>query len=156
MVVFFFKQKTAYDRRISDWSSDVLLFRSGGGRRESKVNVEVEARVADRYVDTRLAEDITLRHAGICGRLREHAQPFEIHIVVAENSVDGHTGLRAADEPSEANVPVQTTSLRNGLAVRRKGPRQTGCGPHRSRQIDAVADDEQGTAREPDVERGGQ
>src|SRR3546814_17489735 len=58
--------------------------RCGGGRRESKVNVEVEARVADRYVDTRLAEDITLRHAGICGRLREHAQPFEIHIVRSE------------------------------------------------------------------------
>src|SRR3546814_5436720 len=64
---------------------------------------------------------ISLRHAGICGRLREHAQPFEIHIVVAENSVDGHTGLRAADEPSEENVPVQTTSLRNGLAVRKIG-----------------------------------
>src|SRR3546814_17474574 len=25
---FFFKQKTAYEMRISDWSSDVLLFRS--------------------------------------------------------------------------------------------------------------------------------
>src|SRR3546814_4038061 len=25
---FFFKQRTAYDKRISDWSSDVLLFRS--------------------------------------------------------------------------------------------------------------------------------
>src|SRR3546814_10774822 len=28
MLVFFFKQKTAYEMRISDWSSDVLLFRS--------------------------------------------------------------------------------------------------------------------------------
>src|SRR3546814_1804764 len=27
-VVFFFKQKTAYEMRISDWSSDVVLFRS--------------------------------------------------------------------------------------------------------------------------------
>src|SRR3546814_4180903 len=25
---FFFKQKTAYEMRISDWSSDVVLFRS--------------------------------------------------------------------------------------------------------------------------------
>src|SRR3546814_4989830 len=82
-------------------------------------------------------------HAGICGRLREHAQPFEIHIVVAENSVDGHTGLRAADEPSEENVPVQTTSLRNGLAVRRKGRSKIGCGHHRSRAVDAVAVDDQ-------------
>src|SRR3546814_4835460 len=28
---FFFKQKTAYEMRISDWSSDVLLFRSRVG-----------------------------------------------------------------------------------------------------------------------------
>src|SRR3546814_8284953 len=28
MLFFFFKQKTAYEMRISDWSSDVLLFRS--------------------------------------------------------------------------------------------------------------------------------
>src|SRR3546814_2812465 len=28
MGVFFFKQKTAYEMRISDWSSDVVLFRS--------------------------------------------------------------------------------------------------------------------------------
>src|SRR3546814_3629103 len=27
-VFFFFKQKTAYELRISDWSSDVVLFRS--------------------------------------------------------------------------------------------------------------------------------
>src|SRR3546814_10715187 len=26
---FFFKQNTAYEMRISDWSSDVVLFRSG-------------------------------------------------------------------------------------------------------------------------------
>src|SRR3546814_10231060 len=34
-VFFFFKQKTAYERRISDWSSDVWLLRSinqAGGR----------------------------------------------------------------------------------------------------------------------------
>src|SRR3546814_4813801 len=28
---FFFKQKTAYEMRISDWSSDVWLFRSASG-----------------------------------------------------------------------------------------------------------------------------
>src|SRR3546814_4717633 len=28
VVFFFFKQKTAYELRISDWSSDVVLFRS--------------------------------------------------------------------------------------------------------------------------------
>src|SRR3546814_6081136 len=28
MFIFFFKQKPAYEMRISDWSSDVVLFRS--------------------------------------------------------------------------------------------------------------------------------
>src|SRR3546814_4010706 len=35
VVVFFFKQKTAYEMRISDWSSDVCsadLLRGGGGK----------------------------------------------------------------------------------------------------------------------------
>src|SRR3546814_9157699 len=31
-VFLFFKQKTAYEMRISDWSSDVVLFRSIGGQ----------------------------------------------------------------------------------------------------------------------------
>src|SRR3546814_2142930 len=37
-VFFFFKQKTAYEMRISDWSSDVCssdLAGSGGGRRNA-------------------------------------------------------------------------------------------------------------------------
>src|SRR3546814_9924905 len=33
---FFFKQKTAYEMRISDWSSDVLLFRSLAVRRSGR------------------------------------------------------------------------------------------------------------------------
>src|SRR3546814_16940549 len=45
MFVFFFKQKTAYEMRISDWSSDVCssdlfprLFRAGPGRLPADVN----------------------------------------------------------------------------------------------------------------------
>src|SRR3546814_2785836 len=38
---FFFKQKTAYEMRISDWSSDVVLFRSAD-------LVEVAGLAADR------------------------------------------------------------------------------------------------------------
>src|SRR3546814_9120417 len=37
-VFFFFKQKTAYELRISDWSSDVVLFRSGQGGRQGNVS----------------------------------------------------------------------------------------------------------------------
>src|SRR3546814_163556 len=47
LVVFFFKQKTAYEMRISDWSSDVcasdLLSRTCGNRASMGKVVEVTA-----------------------------------------------------------------------------------------------------------------
>src|SRR3546814_4600018 len=47
LCVFFFKQKTAYEMRISDWSSDVCssdLFDAAGDR--GRQDVEVEGRHA--------------------------------------------------------------------------------------------------------------
>src|SRR3546814_8325277 len=38
--VFFFKQKTAYEMRISDWSSDVL-FRSPGGQQGVRLHLRL-------------------------------------------------------------------------------------------------------------------
>src|SRR3546814_5818792 len=49
-VVFFFKQKTAYEMRISDWSSDVCssdLIRSQQGAHMA-TKIEIPARDADR------------------------------------------------------------------------------------------------------------
>src|SRR3546814_18553518 len=37
---FFFKQKTAYEMRISDWSSDVVLFRSSRTNREGGIMLQ--------------------------------------------------------------------------------------------------------------------
>src|SRR3546814_9801868 len=44
--VFFFKQKTAYEMRISDWSSDVVLFRSSrpGLRRHLLSEIRTQGR----------------------------------------------------------------------------------------------------------------
>src|SRR3546814_13937067 len=46
-IFFFFKQKTAYEMRISDWSSDVVLFRSPilGQTGKSEVDRAVTVRV---------------------------------------------------------------------------------------------------------------
>src|SRR3546814_7925622 len=38
---FFFKQKTAYEMRISDWSSDVALPICGGGKHHARVDQPV-------------------------------------------------------------------------------------------------------------------
>src|SRR3546814_8955535 len=52
---FFFQQKTAYELRISDWSSDVVLFRSNGiiglsplqyGARTMGIAISAEDRVS--------------------------------------------------------------------------------------------------------------
>src|SRR3546814_5806522 len=43
---FFFKQKTAYEMRISDWSSDVL-FRSDGEGASKFIEIQVSGAVSD-------------------------------------------------------------------------------------------------------------
>src|SRR3546814_4385409 len=46
-IVFFFKQKTAYEIRISDWSSDVCssdLYRKRANRCEWKIRVAIRLR----------------------------------------------------------------------------------------------------------------
>src|SRR3546814_4643692 len=46
----FFKQKTAYEMRISDWSSDVCSSDLPGDRRRIRWRAEVQARQAGRHV----------------------------------------------------------------------------------------------------------
>src|SRR3546814_19892061 len=48
---FFFKQKTAYELRISDWSSDVCSSDLLGGLELAKRNVTTDPGVAVRYID---------------------------------------------------------------------------------------------------------
>src|SRR3546814_10247391 len=59
--VFFFKQKTAYEMRISDWSSDVCS--SDLGREVHDIGVEPGARSDD------VAEDVGIGAIGSQGRL---------------------------------------------------------------------------------------
>src|SRR3546814_11883608 len=54
VVFFFFKQKTAYEMRISDWSSDVCssdLMRSGRHRLLDQADLPFEFRIDDRSLD---------------------------------------------------------------------------------------------------------
>src|SRR3546814_8296074 len=53
MLFFFFKQKTAYEMRISDWSSDVCssdLFLFEGSRRAKSADAGIEE--LQKFVDT--------------------------------------------------------------------------------------------------------
>src|SRR3546814_8021168 len=59
--VFFFKQKTAYEMRISDWSSDVC---------SSDVQLQLDLLVAQMTVEKALAKGFARRGGGILARQR--------------------------------------------------------------------------------------
>src|SRR3546814_1609177 len=67
MLFFFFKQKTAYEMRISDWSSDVCSSDLGGDQ-DGLVLVEVVLQQA--LVELLAVEDVQAQ-----GGLVEHQQP---------------------------------------------------------------------------------
>src|SRR3546814_4000331 len=81
MLMFFFKQKTAYEMRISDWSSDVC---SSDLRGEQRVDIGLDVAIARRvdvgrdvageqipFVDHRLGEGLARRQAATRGRSEE-------------------------------------------------------------------------------------
>src|SRR3546814_4652300 len=67
-VFFFFKQKTAYEMRISDWSSDVCSSDLFGGQALDQV-----------FIDTRLDVDAVGAHAGLAG----------VAILRGQDAIDG-------------------------------------------------------------------
>src|SRR3546814_12089400 len=83
---FFFKQKTAYEMRISDWSSDVCSsdLRVVAAVRDRRVHrarhVERNADVADRHVMRRAGNLPARRHRE--GKLRRNAAG---HVDVADH-----------------------------------------------------------------------
>src|SRR3546814_3059235 len=69
-IIFFFKQKTAYEMRISDWSSDVCssdlmractsaAFNNSGGRfsRRASANIRTQLRILPRSEERRVGKE---------------------------------------------------------------------------------------------------
>src|SRR3546814_3094636 len=80
LVVFFFKQKTAYEMRISDWSSDVCSSdlkargcRSGGDHARREDQLVIDMNVADERQEERFRRDI-----------RDELLDRAIHLVVGD------------------------------------------------------------------------
>src|SRR3546814_8788616 len=102
-VFFFFKQKTAYEMRISDWSSDVCssdlevgdadLAREGAVRQRDAVEdglvVADEVHLVHRQHDMLDAEQV--REEAVAARLREHA-------LARVNQDHGKVGGRSAGD----------------------------------------------------------
>src|SRR3546814_19020631 len=100
-MLFFFKQKTAYEMRISDWSSDVcssdlITFRRFGGgapfpgRRHAGSGVADEVGFAD--VGAGLAQDVVgggaVEEQVRDDEVQQVGLAFEIHLAVAHLPVE--------------------------------------------------------------------
>src|SRR3546814_17139755 len=114
MLFFFFKQKTAYEMRISDWSSDVCSSDLKG--------VEFgELRFVVRVRDTAGAEAIAERECNIIG-LHDLADFLEIIVeetlLVVSKAPFGHDGAAARYDAGNA--------IRRHLNIRQKHARMDG------------------------------
>src|SRR3546814_1878315 len=85
---FFFKQKTAYEMRISDWSSDVCSSDLTGGDERLR---ELQSDAATQSQDTRVERLVASKPAG----LRYGS--------AARHIVDETPGGRAAPAPQQAD-----------------------------------------------------
>src|SRR3546814_10055654 len=99
LFVFFFKQKTAYEMRISDWSSDVC---------SSDLLVDLLHRRARAVGDADFAlrgQDFGLR--ALLGGHRAHDRvEVDEHLVVG--GAGGHLGLRLLDRSEEHTSELQS------------------------------------------------
>src|SRR3546814_13473112 len=106
MLFFFFKQKTAYEMRISDWSSDVCssdLRERGGDRGAQGLQRSIRAEPA---VRARLNEDVPER-GGLDGP-RENGQPRAVGGGLAQQLVE----RAATDDVDDVDVAVGQTGSR--------------------------------------------
>src|SRR3546814_7903741 len=122
--MFFIKQKTAYEMRISDWSSDVcssdlhvlleLLAELGGDLRHVGHRFRIVA------VDV---EDRCLHHLGRVRRIRRRARVGRIGgeaDLVVDDDVDGAAGTVAAqlaERRSEEHTSELQSLMRTSYAV---------------------------------------
>src|SRR3546814_15615842 len=114
LCVFFFKQKTAYEMRISDWSSDVCssdLVLAGG--EEQRVGGDRAGVVeADAAVDRRARADTALDPGTGAGGVIEQQR-------IESPPRDGRTGLRQGAGDRKSVVEGTSGAVRVDLGGRR-------------------------------------
>src|SRR3546814_7532841 len=110
---FFFKQKTAYEMRISDWSSDVcssdLAQPDHGGKRCGDIAELVGAQREDR--GNRLVEQAAGGGANLCG-LSEQSRRG-----VSRSGRDGAIAVRGRQPRSEEHTSELQSLMRISYAV---------------------------------------
>src|SRR3546814_8858984 len=123
-VVFFFKQKTAYEMRISDWSSDVCSSDLDRGEQVGRPHLAVL--LAWQQFGLGQPEDVG---GGVDQPVVEElfdllqAQPLDIHRAAAAEMAQPLDALRGADQPagaadrSETHTSDLQSLMRSSYAV---------------------------------------
>src|SRR3546814_8010581 len=117
-IFFFFKQKTAYEMRISDWSSDVCS--SDLVRRHRRIRMVIR----EAAVDLRVQQDVCawqapghrrhgLSHGPVAGIPGDLQRPRALH--VREDALD--IGIEHQDLRSEEHTSELQSLMRNTYAV---------------------------------------
>src|SRR3546814_9834591 len=127
-VFFFFKQKTAYEMRISDWSSDVcssdLVGDALGGGEEVRLDAEIvggEGRAEAAEAGDHLVED---QQDAVL--VADRAQPLQVSL--RRDQHPGGTGHGLADHRGDGRRVVQgdqTLQLVGQLAAMLRHPAET-------------------------------
>src|SRR3546814_1990895 len=95
-LVFFFKQKTAYEMRISDWSSDVC---------SSDLHVAVHLGQVARFVERRLVDGVVVERHPV-----QHLDPAELELLAPR--VDAGRQLHRSEERRVGKEGVRTCCTR--------------------------------------------
>src|SRR3546814_18168660 len=126
MVFFFFKQKTAYDRRISDWSSDVCSSDLGSGSLTSVTGPVTNPSSTPRNPScARCAR--ALAHSATATQSRTGDRPQRARVTTKAAVTSGtDDGCRAPSAAAATITTIQRSALRPSRAVSRQEEGQVG------------------------------
>src|SRR3546814_20172045 len=104
--VFFFKQKTAYEMRISDWSSDVCSsdLRGAAEQHGEAVHLQQDGE-GDQH--QRRHEDTCLQQAHLAGGNRPRGGAGDAPVDVATEDVVARAAARAPEDGADAEEIVR-------------------------------------------------
>src|SRR3546814_6291264 len=103
LVVFFFKQKTAYEMRISDWSSDVCSSDLEGHQTLTFDQSPVFGNPIAVLIDPVVCRQLIHRHTGVEGGLT-YTGPLPLEFVLRQLVVDEDTLGVSPGEIGRAHV----------------------------------------------------
>src|SRR3546814_18810725 len=114
---FFFKQKTAYEMRISDWSSDVCSSDLGRTEHEESGFRGSQAAIAHNGIDTKVFRPDSEARLSVRAELGIPAEAFVIIVAARVDPMKGYETLFAALRhlPEESYVIVTGRSEERGV-----------------------------------------